>query len=78
MKIVLADINEEALNNVSHELEELGTEVMSLVVDVSDREQVAHLADAAYDRFGHVNILCNNAGVSTILNLKGLGLGAWR
>jgi len=65
MKIVIADIDEEALNNVSHELEEKGTEVMSLVVDVSDPDQVARLADASYDHFGCVNILCNNAGVAT-------------
>jgi NAD(P)-dependent dehydrogenase (short-subunit alcohol dehydrogenase family) len=36
---------------------------MTKITDVSDPEQVAHLADAAYERFGSVNILCNNAGV---------------
>lgn len=77
MKIVLADINEKALNKVSQELEELGTEVMGLVVDVSDREQVAHLADAAYDRFGNVNILCNNAGVAAGAQIQLLTLKDW-
>ena len=77
MKIVLADINEEALNKVSLELEEVGTEVMTLVIDVSDRDQVAHLANASYERFGHVSILCNNAGVSTGGPIQFLTLKDW-
>jgi len=63
MKIVLADIDKDALDKVSQELRDIGVEVMSVITDVSDREQVAHLADVSYDRFGSVNLLCNNAGV---------------
>jgi NAD(P)-dependent dehydrogenase (short-subunit alcohol dehydrogenase family) len=63
MKIVLADIDKEALDKVSKELVEIGAEVMTVITDVSDHKQVAHLADASYERFGIVNILCNNAGV---------------
>ena len=77
MKIVLADINEEALNNVSRELEEIGTEVLSLVIDVSVPDQVDRLADASYDRFGTVNILCNNAGVATWGPMQLLTLKDW-
>lgn len=62
-KIVLADIDELALEKVSKELSEIGAEVMTEKTDMSDPEQVAHLADASYERFGSVNILCNNAGV---------------
>ena len=63
MKIIIADINEITLNIVSHELEKLGAEVLHLVIDVSDRNQVTQLANAAFERFSKVNILCNNAGV---------------
>jgi len=63
MKIVLADIDKENLEKVAKELEEIGTEVMTQITDVSDPEQMAQLADASYERFGSVNILCNNAGV---------------
>lgn len=63
MKLVLADINKEALNKVSTEFSDKNVEVMTMMTDVSDPEQVAHLADASYERFGHVNILCNNAGI---------------
>ncbi|MFX0002628.1 MAG: SDR family NAD(P)-dependent oxidoreductase [Candidatus Hodarchaeota archaeon] len=63
MKIVLADIDKENLDKVAKELEEFGTEVMTQITDVSDPEQVAHLAEVSYEHFGSVNILCNNAGV---------------
>ena len=63
MKIVLADINKESLDEVSQELQEIGVEVLTVITDVSNHEQVAHLADVSYERFGCVNILCNNAGV---------------
>ena len=63
MKIVIADVNEESLNAVSDELTAGGVEVLSLVVDVSDRDQVAKLADASFAHFGCAHILCNNAGV---------------
>ncbi len=65
MKIVLADVDKGNLDIVSQELGEIGAEVMIVITDVSDHEQVAHLADASYERFGCVNILCNNAGVGS-------------
>lgn len=52
MKIVLADIDKENLDKVAKELEkEFGTEVMTLITDVSDPEQVAHLAEVSYETF---------------------------
>ncbi|MHA2036938.1 MAG: SDR family NAD(P)-dependent oxidoreductase [Promethearchaeota archaeon] len=76
-KIVLADIDEQALEEVSKELSEIGAEVMTQVTDVSDPEQVAHLADAVYERFGSVNILCNNAGVGGGGPIRFLTLENW-
>ena len=77
MKIVIADIDEEALKKVSLELEEMGTEVMSFVVDVSDPDQVSRLADASHEHFGKVNILCNNAGVATSGPMQLLTVKDW-
>lgn len=64
-KIVIADVNKETLDETAQELENIGSEVLSVITDVSDREEVSHLAEASYERFGNVNILCNNAGVSS-------------
>jgi len=63
MKLVICDVNRQALDILSDELSAGGTEVLSMVVDVSDRKQVANLADATYVRFEKAHILCNNAGL---------------
>ncbi|WP_238006549.1 SDR family NAD(P)-dependent oxidoreductase [Dactylosporangium sp. AC04546] len=62
-RLVLADINRPLVEAVGRELSQLGTEVMTAGTDVSSREQVVELRDAAIARFGTVHVLCNNAGV---------------
>ena len=77
MKIVIADINKRSLNKASRSLNKIGAEVLSLVIDVSDPKQVEDLANAAYERFGKVNILCNNAGVGSGGPAHLLEIGNW-
>ncbi|MBY9019580.1 MAG: SDR family NAD(P)-dependent oxidoreductase [Candidatus Lokiarchaeota archaeon] len=76
-KIVLADVNKETLDKTAQELRKTGSEVLVMITDVSDREQVSRLAEASYDRFGKVNILCNNAGVSSGIPIQLLNLENW-
>ena len=64
MKIVLADIEREALDRARRDLEERQAEVIAIELDVSDRAAVAGAANAAISAFGKVHVLCNNAGVS--------------
>ena len=64
MKLVLADIEEAALLEVEKELRLGGTPVLAVKTDVSRKESVFALADRAFDAFGRVHIVCNNAGVS--------------
>ena len=65
LKVVLADVEEGALEKAAAELREDGAQVLARVVDVSERDSVTALADAAYDAFGAVHVLCNNAGVGS-------------
>jgi len=65
MKLVIVDVNQDNLDSVTKEIEDIGVEVMSKIVDVSDRGQIAQLADDTYKRFGRANVLCNNAGIGT-------------
>ncbi|MBT2395070.1 SDR family NAD(P)-dependent oxidoreductase [Streptomyces sp. ISL-100] len=65
LKVVLADVEEVALEKAASELRAEGAQVLARVVDVSERESVTALADAAYDTFGAVHVLCNNAGVGS-------------
>ncbi|MDD2058545.1 SDR family oxidoreductase [Pseudomonas sp. GD03860] len=63
MKLVLADIQEQALHTTVAQLRAGGAEVIGLRTDVSKAEQVQALADAALAEFGGVHLLFNNAGV---------------
>ncbi|MDK9707325.1 MAG: SDR family NAD(P)-dependent oxidoreductase [Desulforhopalus sp.] len=64
MKVVLADINEDALTKAEAELSALGGTVIAVKTDVSKRCDVELLADRAITAFGQVHLLFNNAGVT--------------
>ena len=64
MKVVLADIEETALNKAVATLKEQGVAAMGMVVDVSKPKDIEDLAQKTLTTFGSVDILCNNAGVS--------------
>jgi NAD(P)-dependent dehydrogenase (short-subunit alcohol dehydrogenase family) len=72
MKLVLADVEEQALARAAAELTEAGADVHALRTDVSRRSDVDALAEAATARFGRVHVLCNNAGVSGGDNRDGI------
>jgi len=63
MKVVLADIEAEALSQAEKELKSSGANVISVLTDVSKFEDVEALAQKTLDTFGEVHLLCNNAGV---------------
>ena len=62
MKICLADLSKEALDRAAEQVS--GTTVVRVPTDVSRLEDVQRLKDRAYDAFGEVAVLMNNAGVS--------------
>jgi NAD(P)-dependent dehydrogenase (short-subunit alcohol dehydrogenase family) len=64
MKVVLADVQEDALAEAEAELLGRDASVLSVLTDVSRAEQVEALAQRTLDEFGAVHIVCNNAGVS--------------
>ncbi len=64
MRVVVADINGDRAEAVASELPD--DTAFGKAVDVSDAQQVQELADFAFDTFGAVHLLCNNAGVSPV------------
>jgi len=64
MKVVLADLEEEALRRTEGELKAAGAAVAAMRTDVSRSEDVEALAKFTVDTFGAVHLLCNNAGVA--------------
>lgn len=63
MKVVLADLMPEPLDEAVEALRADGHEVTGIVTDVSELESVEALRDRAYEEYGAVHVLCNNAGV---------------
>ena len=63
MKLVLADVEQAALDKAAEELKSAGAEVLALKVDVSKAESVDALAAATVERFGVPSLVFNNAGV---------------
>ncbi|GAH85213.1 unnamed protein product, partial [marine sediment metagenome] len=64
MKVVLVDIEKDALNQTEEELKASGLDVISVLTDVSKSENIEKLAQKTIDAFGEVHLLCNNAGVA--------------
>ena len=63
MRLVLADVNQEGLQQTSQDAAALGAEVLSQLCDVRHGEQLESLSQAALQRFGVVHVVFNNAGV---------------
>jgi NADP-dependent 3-hydroxy acid dehydrogenase YdfG len=63
MRVVLADVQADALREVGRELLSDGHDVATLRVDVSQGSDVRDLAELSLQKFGAVHVLCNNAGV---------------
>ena len=64
MKVVLADIEEAALNATVLEFKQQEFDAIGVIADVGSAESVEQLAQKAIDEYGAVHILCNNAGVA--------------
>jgi 3-oxoacyl-[acyl-carrier protein] reductase len=54
----------DAADEVVGEITANGGEALAVAADVSEEEQVAHLFAAAEERFGQVQVLVNNAGIT--------------
>ena len=63
MKVVMADVEEAALNREASRLDASRRNTLAVPTDVRRHEDVQALADRTVERFGGVHVLCNNAGV---------------
>ena len=62
--VVLADVEVGALAEATARVAAAGVAAIGVPTDVSDRAQVETLRERALDRFGRVDVVCNNAGVT--------------
>jgi NAD(P)-dependent dehydrogenase (short-subunit alcohol dehydrogenase family) len=77
MHVVLADVDEGALDVAAGRIGARGVQAVTVRTDVSDEASVQALAAAAVDRFGAVHVVCNNAGVMSSADPWFGPLSAW-
>ena len=78
MKVMLADIEAEALQRAVASLDQFSPRVRGTICDVADPASVEDAAGATFDAFGNVHILCNNAGVAGGGGIDAISLESWR
>lgn len=78
MKVVLADVEDEALRGAVQSVRAEGSEAIGVWTDVRSAEGVQHLADVTLETFGSVHVVCNNAGVETGGLFTDIPLDSWK
>jgi NAD(P)-dependent dehydrogenase (short-subunit alcohol dehydrogenase family) len=78
MKVMLADIEGGALAAAVTCLRDFGANIRGVACDVADPVSVEHAAAAAFEAFGNVHIVCNNAGVGGGTGIDDISLDTWR
>jgi NAD(P)-dependent dehydrogenase (short-subunit alcohol dehydrogenase family) len=63
MNVVMADVQQDALDTAAAEIRALGAQVLAQRLDVAKAAEVEALGAAAFERFGAPNVVFNNAGV---------------
>ena len=64
--LVLAARGLEALDRVAAECESAGARALVVPSDVTDADAMRYLASAAIERFGHIDVWINNAGIGAV------------
>jgi len=78
MKVMLADIETEALADAVKSLHNVGPDVRGVRCDVTDPISVEDAAKASYQAFGNVHVVCNNAGVAGSGGIDNISVESWR
>jgi NAD(P)-dependent dehydrogenase (short-subunit alcohol dehydrogenase family) len=77
INVVVADIDAEAAEQTAEDVRAKGVGSIAVRTDVSEPASVQALAEVAYEEFGPVHLLCNNAGVAVSKPVMDLGIEDW-
>jgi NAD(P)-dependent dehydrogenase (short-subunit alcohol dehydrogenase family) len=78
MKVMLADIEADALQAAVKSLQEISPDIGGTICDVADAASFERAAQASFDAFGRVHVVCNNAGVAAGGGIDHISLDNWR
>jgi Dehydrogenases with different specificities (related to short-chain alcohol dehydrogenases) len=62
--VVLTDIAEAPLEKAGKEMETIGAQYSTFVMDVTNKAQVNEVVDATVEKYGRIDVLMNNSGGS--------------
>ena len=75
--VVLGARRRARIDALADELKHTGAKALAITTDVTDREQVKALVDAAVREFGRVDVMLNNAGLMQQSPLERLKVEEW-
>jgi NAD(P)-dependent dehydrogenase (short-subunit alcohol dehydrogenase family) len=78
MKVMIADIETDALGKAVESLREITPDIEGSACDVTDAASVERAAQATFAAFGNVHVICNNAGVAAGGGIDHISLDNWR
>ncbi|WP_211437285.1 SDR family oxidoreductase, partial [Campylobacter curvus] len=76
-KLVLAARRVDRLEKLVERIKAAGSEAIAVATDVSKNADVVALADAAKAKFGHIDVLVNNAGVMLMAPMAKCKVDEW-
>ena len=76
-KVVIGDINDDAGEKLASEIRDNGGEAMFIHLDVSSESDWMGAMEQILEKYGKLNILVNNAGVSLGKNIEETSLEEW-
>ena len=75
--VVLGDIDEGGLSTTASEIRKTGSQVVTVVGDITEEGPAQELIDAALNHFGNIDILVNNVGGSRNSKIWEMELADW-
>jgi 3-hydroxybutyrate dehydrogenase len=75
---VIADLNLEAAQATAAEIAKFGPEAFAIAMDVANEQQVQDGVDAAFKKFGRIDVLVSNAGIQIVKPLVDFPFADWK
>lgn len=75
--LVICGRNSRTLENTADEIRLLGADCLAVTCDVGKYEEVKALFDRISERFGNIDVLINNAGISHIGLIQDMSIDDW-
>lgn len=72
--VVIADMNKEGIANTVKEIEAEGGKAFGIELNVTDKASVDNMVKTIMDKFGRIDVLVNNAGISQKVTVEDMTL----